>query len=80
MIAWIKSHWYFSGTQITGHVTLWLGALFAFLEWLSSRPEVAFLLTPTHAMWFGLGVAVIGYIVKRRGKTNAQRLQDANGT
>lgn len=74
MISWIRTHWYFSGTQISGHIIMYLGGLFGFLEWLSAQPGIAFLLKPTQAIWFGLIIAAIGYIVKKRGKTNAQRL------
>lgn len=78
MIAWIREHWYFKGTAILGHTQLWLGALTAFLAFLSAEPSIAFLLPPRAFQWLALASAVLGYLTKNRAKVNAKRLQEAN--
>jgi hypothetical protein len=78
VIAWIKSHWYFSGTQIAGHVLIYFGLLLSFLEFLTGLPGITFLITPRQFAILTTVVAALGWIVKQRGKTNAQRLKEAD--
>lgn len=73
MIAWIRTHWYFSATRIMGHVITWLGLLYALLAELSAEPSVSFLLPPRYFAILGLVIFVLGLIVRKRGKTNAER-------
>ena len=72
----LKDIWHNWGTRILGHATLWLGALTAFLAFLSAEPSIAFLLPPRAFQWLALASAVLGYLTKNRAKVNAKRLNE----